>query len=179
MASAQGSTFAPADSLLWDYDDGPTLPERADAYDSSRADSAANIVSAPARELSREVYCLQGIPVDAVDMPEVVRRIETAAAEKSPLLISTPNENFLIGSRRDVEFRESLLRSDLCPADGMPLVWIAKLTGIPIKQRVAGSDVFETLKAIRDPARRLKLYLFGGGEDAATSAARALNAKPC
>jgi N-acetylglucosaminyldiphosphoundecaprenol N-acetyl-beta-D-mannosaminyltransferase len=179
MASARSGRLALTGPLLWDYGYVPALPGQADPYDFSRVDPAADLMSAPARELTREVYCLQGIPVDAVDMPEVVRRIETAAAKKSPLLISTPNVNFLIGSHRDVEFRESLLRSDLCPADGMPLVWIAKLTGIPIKQRVAGSDVFEALKALRDPARRLKLYLFGGGDAAASAAARALNAKPC
>jgi N-acetylglucosaminyldiphosphoundecaprenol N-acetyl-beta-D-mannosaminyltransferase len=158
---------------------GDALRERRDAPDARAVDRSAAAVSVPANELSREVYCLQGIPVDAVDMTEVVRRIENAAATKSPFLISTPNVNFLIGSRRDEDFRESLLRSDLCPADGMPLVWIAKLTGVPIKQRVAGSDVFEVLKAVRDPARRLKLYLFGGGDGAATVAATALNAKPC
>src|SRR5207249_9925712 len=81
--------------------------------------------------------------------------------------------------RRDMDLRESLLRSALCPADGMPLVWIAKLTGVPIKQRVAGSDIFEVLKAVRNPARRLKLYLFGGGDGAGAAAATALNAKPC
>jgi N-acetylglucosaminyldiphosphoundecaprenol N-acetyl-beta-D-mannosaminyltransferase len=178
--SARAGTFAPeilapeTNALLGH---GKVLLERHEATDEVRQPAAA--LSAPACELSREVYCLQGIPVDAVDMPEVVRRIETAAATRSPFLISTPNVNFLIGSRHDETFRESLLCSDLCPADGMPLVWIAKLTGVPIKKRVAGSDIFEVLKTAHDPAHRLKLYLFGGGEGAATDAAQALNARLC
>ena len=177
MMSARAGMLAPENLALV----GRTgaLVEVDAATDRAYADPAGAALSAPASELSREVYCLQGIPVDAVDMGEVVQRIKAAAEAKSPFLISTPNVNFLIGSRHDEHFRESLLRSDLCPADGMPLVWIAKLTGVPIRTRVAGSDIFEELKAAPDPARGLKLYLFGGGEGAAAAAANALNAKSC
>src|SRR5215510_2360095 len=177
MMSARAGTLVPEGLTLLGH--GEILRQRDAAPDRSDADHSTAVLSAPASELSREVYCLQGIPVDAIDMTEVVRRIETAAATRSPFLISTPNVNFLIGSRYDEHFRESLLRSDLCPADGMPLVWIAKLTGVPIRKRVAGSDIFEVMKAAYDPARRLKLYLFGGGEGAATAAAKALDAKAC
>jgi UDP-N-acetyl-D-mannosaminuronic acid transferase (WecB/TagA/CpsF family) len=45
------------------------------------------------------------------------------------------------------EFRESLLISDLCPVDGMPLVWIAHLLGIPIQGRLSGSDIFDADRA--------------------------------
>jgi N-acetylglucosaminyldiphosphoundecaprenol N-acetyl-beta-D-mannosaminyltransferase len=175
--SARAGALAPESLTFLGH--GGDLLERDAASAGYAVDHPRAVLSASASELSREVYCLQGIPIDAIGMDEVVRRIETAAATKSPFLISTPNVNFLIGSRRDVDFRESLLRSDLCPADGMPLVWIAKLTGVPIKKRVAGSDVFEVLKSARNPARRLKLYLFGGGDGTGKAAATALNAKPC
>src|SRR5262249_46587216 len=74
--------------------------------------------------LARNVYCVLGLPIDVLDMPAVLRRIELAAANRAALFISTPNLNFLANSRSDVEFRESLLDSDLCPADGMPIVWL-------------------------------------------------------
>ena len=82
-------------------------------------------------------------------MPEVLRSIDTAAEGASPFLISTPNINFLVNSQTDPQFRESLLLSDLCPPDGMPVVWIARLLGIPIRRRVAGSDILESLKEHR------------------------------
>ena len=87
------------------------------------------------------------MPIDAIEMPAVMQSIEMAAANAAPFVISTPNINFLVNSQNDPEFRESLLLSDLCPADGMPIVWIARLMGIPIKHRIAGSDIFEALKA--------------------------------
>ena len=132
----------------------------------------------PANDLARNVYCVLGLPIDALDMPMILRRIDAAAARRSPFLISTPNLNFLVNSRSDAEFRESVLDSDLCPADGMPVVWIARLIGVPIRQRVSGSDIFEALKAPDRLGRRLKVFLFGGAPGVAAAAARTLNAVP-
>ena len=128
-----------------------------------------------ADDLAREVYCILGVPIDAVEMPEVLRRIEVAAADTKAFVLSTPNLNFLISSRSDPEFRESLLLSDLCPTDGTPIVWLARIMGIPIRHRVAGSDIFEALKAKRKRARSLKVFLFGGAEGIAAAASKTLN----
>lgn len=131
-----------------------------------------------ADDLAREAYCFLGFPIDAIEMPAVVRRIEAAAAHSSTLFLSTPNLNFLANSQLDPEFRESLLLSDLCIADGMSVVWAARLMGIPIKRRVAGSDVMAELKAKPSSDKSLGLFLFGGPEGAAAAAARALDARP-
>ena len=127
-------------------------------------------------ELSREVYCILGLPIDAIEIPAVLHKITGAAAARIPFVISTPNLNFLVTSLKDDEFRNSLLLSDLCPADGMPIVWIARLMGIPIKDRTAGSDVFAALRAEPRREQPLKIFLFGTNESTATAAARILNA---
>jgi N-acetylglucosaminyldiphosphoundecaprenol N-acetyl-beta-D-mannosaminyltransferase len=112
--------------------------------------------------------------MDAVEMTDVLPRIEAAAASTMPFLISTVNVNFLALSQTDPAFKESILRSDLCIVDGMPVVWIARLMGLPIGRRIAGSDVFAALKS-RPSAKNLKLFLFGGDEGVAEAAARAIN----
>jgi N-acetylglucosaminyldiphosphoundecaprenol N-acetyl-beta-D-mannosaminyltransferase len=127
-------------------------------------------------DLSREVYGILGLPIDAVDIPTVVRNIESASSEKARYLISTPNLNFLITGWGNWEFKRSLLLSDLCPVDGVPIVWIARLLGVPIKRRVAGSDIFDALKAVKKDARGpLKVFLFGGPDGVAQAASLALN----
>lgn len=128
-------------------------------------------------DLSRHVYGLLGIPLDATNIIEVIRKIEQAATERFPFLISTANINFLITSQSDQMFRTSLMLSDLCTADGMPIVWLAKLLGIPIASRVAGSDIFEALKHQYNLATRLKIFFFGGEESAAKTACERLNAE--
>lgn len=129
-------------------------------------------------DLTRPVYCVLGMPIDAIDLATVVKRIEAAATNRSVFLISTPNLNFLVGSLSDPEFRESLLDSDLCSPDGAPIIWIARLLGLPIKERVAGSDLFDRLRAPGTRTRRLTVFLFGGAQGVAAAAARKLNAEP-
>ncbi len=135
------------------------------------------VAGEPADDLARQIYCILGLPIDAVEMVDVLRRIEAAAASTTPLLISTVNVNFLAFSETDPAFRDSILRSDLCIIDGMPVVWIARLMGLPIRRRIAGSDVFAALKS-QPSARNLKLFLFGGNEGVAAAAARAINQRP-
>jgi N-acetylglucosaminyldiphosphoundecaprenol N-acetyl-beta-D-mannosaminyltransferase len=127
-------------------------------------------------DLSRDVYGVLGIPIDAVDLSAVVQRIGAAMRQDAPFLISTPNLNFLVSSQTDNEFRESVLQSDLCPVDGVPIVWIARLLGIPIQARVAGSDIFDRLKL--EERSSVKVFLFGGPEGVAETCSSVLNAQP-
>jgi len=50
---------------------------------------------------------------------------------------------------------------------------MARLLGLPVRERVSGSDVFEALR--RHPGPPLDVYLFGGPPDAAARAAEAIN----
>jgi N-acetylglucosaminyldiphosphoundecaprenol N-acetyl-beta-D-mannosaminyltransferase len=127
--------------------------------------------------LARNVYCILGIPVDAIDLATVAQRIETAVTNHTSFLISTPNLNFVVSSLSDQEFRESLLASDLCPPDGAPVIWIARLLGLPIKERAAGADLLERLQARRSMARPIAIFLFGGATGVAAAAAQKLNAQ--
>jgi N-acetylglucosaminyldiphosphoundecaprenol N-acetyl-beta-D-mannosaminyltransferase len=129
-------------------------------------------------DLSRNVYGLLGMPIDALNRDSVFKRIIAAVGDGEPFLLSTPNVNFMSESRRDVEFRESLLCSDLCCVDGMPIVWLARLFGIPIEHRVSGSDLFDTVKSNRDPSQPIKVFLFGGGEGVAQTVCQIINDRP-
>jgi len=126
-------------------------------------------------DFQRDVFCLLGLPFDAVNMAGAVEHVREAAAQRTPCLISTPNLNFLINCLTDDRFRDSVINSDLSIADGMPLIWIARLMGIPIRTRVAGSDLFEELR--KESSTPLAVYLFGGMAGVAEAACRRLNAE--
>ena len=130
-------------------------------------------------DLSRNVFGLLGLPVDAIDFATLLHSIDTAVGNASPFLVSTSNVNFLVKSQHNREFRESILLSDLSLADGMPLIWIAKLLRVPILERIAGADLFGRLKSTNGAIRRLKVFLFGGGEGVAATVCEKLNAQPC
>jgi hypothetical protein len=57
-------------------------------------------------DLAREVYCVLGVPIDAVGMSAALERVDAAASGTAPFLVSTPNLNFLATSQEDVDFRE-------------------------------------------------------------------------
>ena len=124
----------------------------------------------------RNVFCLLGLPFDAVDIAQAANKIRAAIDGNKRCFLSTPNLNFLIACRSDPEFRASVVNSDLVVADGMPIVWLARLLGIPIQQRVAGSDLFEIL---RKPTgnRKINVYFFGGQDGVAEMAARTVNSE--
>lgn len=124
-------------------------------------------------DFNREVHCLLGLPFDAITLSSAVQHVRAAAVNHTPCFLSTPNLNFLIASQSDPTFRDSVINSDLSVADGMPIVWIAKLLGIPIHERVAGSSLFEHLRTGAAP--RLSVYFFGGMEGVAETACRRLN----
>ena len=128
-------------------------------------------------DFDRDVYCLAGLPIDAVSMAGALTVLESAADNKVRCFLSTPNLNFLIASQHDPQFRNSVIQSDLVVADGMPLVWMAKLLGVPIRERVAGSSLFEALRQQNATPPR-SVYFFGGPDGVAEIAATRVNQTP-
>jgi N-acetylglucosaminyldiphosphoundecaprenol N-acetyl-beta-D-mannosaminyltransferase len=120
------------------------------------------------------VYWLLGVPVESIDMQGAVGRIEEAVRSRRQLVFGTPNLNFLATAGHDAHFRRCLLNTRLCTADGMPLVWLGRLLGIPSLKRVAGSDLVDHLQA-RSGARPLSVFFFGGDAGVAAAAAAALD----
>jgi N-acetylglucosaminyldiphosphoundecaprenol N-acetyl-beta-D-mannosaminyltransferase len=145
-------------------------PESAD-----RAERSPAPAQAPPE---RCVACILGLPIDLVDLRGAVLRIREAARNRSPLFLSTPNLNFAVTALRDGAFRDSVIDSDLVVADGMPLVWVARLLGLPLRERVAGSTLLEALRA-GPPDAPVKVYFFGGEDGVAEAAATRINATPC
>jgi N-acetylglucosaminyldiphosphoundecaprenol N-acetyl-beta-D-mannosaminyltransferase len=125
-------------------------------------------------DFRRPVYCLLGVPIDAVDLPGAAQILAGAMASGTRCVMTTPNLNNLVAMRRDPAFRDAVIRNELSVADGMPLVWISRLLGIPLKERVAGSDLFEWLGHRSD--RPVGVYFFGGPDGAAEAASLKLNA---
>ncbi|MEM7755599.1 MAG: WecB/TagA/CpsF family glycosyltransferase, partial [Planctomycetota bacterium] len=63
------------------------------------------------------------------------------------------------------------VNADLSLADGAPVVWLARQLGMPLKERVAGSDLFDLLRK-SDPTLSppIRVFFFGGREGSAQAA---------
>lgn len=119
-----------------------------------------------------------GIGFDQVTMPETVARIvERVRAGGPPALICTGNLDHLVTLQRDAEFRAIYEGAELVLADGMPVVWLSRLgRGTPLRERVAGSDLFWELARLSAESGA-RLFFLGGAPGAAERAADAARAR--
>jgi N-acetylglucosaminyldiphosphoundecaprenol N-acetyl-beta-D-mannosaminyltransferase len=126
-----------------------------------------------ATNFDRDVYCVFGVPIDVMSVERALFELREASYRRVRCFLSTPNLNFLIGSHKDEHFRNAVICSDMSLADGMPIVWLARLIGVQAIERVAGSTLFERLA--EDSLQAMSVYFFGGGEGAGQLAASRLN----
>ena len=82
------------------------------------------------------------IEVDNLTMTEAVEAVDTLIQKGEPSYVVTPNVDHIVKLEKDREFRDVYENADLILTDGMPLIWISKLKGNPIKEKVSGSDLF-------------------------------------
>ena len=80
-----------------------------------------------------------------------------------PHYLATANVDFLVQAMEDVELRRILMDAHLVLCDGTPLLWMSRLLGNPLPERVAGSDlVVMASRACRGAARRGRLRARAG-----------------
>ncbi|BDG04643.1 WecB/TagA/CpsF family glycosyltransferase [Anaeromyxobacter oryzae] len=113
------------------------------------------------------------IEIDALDTSEAIDAIEALVRARRGGAVFTPNVDHLVRLERDAALRVAYEAADLRLADGMPLVWAARLAGTPVPERVAGADLVVPL-ARRAAARGWRVYLLGGPPGIAARAAAAL-----
>jgi len=127
----------------------------------------------------RELVIILGVPVDNLTMPEALDRLESfvkaGRVDGRSRQVVTINADFVKNGLRDPELRFLLQDADLATADGMPLVWGARLLQVPLKGRLAGADLVPRL-AERAAQRGYSIFLLGGAPGVAERAAQRLKA---
>ena len=118
--------------------------------------------------LNRDIFCILGLPFDAVNLSEAIALVTSDIENNQRCFLTTPNLNFLITAQSNLSFFQSVVDSDLIIADGMPIIWIAKLLGISLTERVAGSDLFDELSRQNGRNKKTSVFFFGGQEWAGT-----------
>ena len=105
-----------------------------------------------------------GINFENVTMQEAVDAIASMAKRNAPcpkMQVCTANLDHMVTMSRDPEFFAIYRDADYVVADGMPLVWLSRLAGKKLKERVAGSDLFCELAA--NSHRTGRSYFCSGG----------------
>lgn len=115
---------------------------------------------------------LAGIAVAAVTERDVKRWIADAIGQspRPGRRITTVNLDFLVLAEREPTFRAALRAADLAIADGRPLLWLARMRGQRLPERVAGADITQWLIDGGVPGARIFLL---GSTDAVCRAVAA------
>ncbi len=122
--------------------------------------------------MTRTVEIL-GMSIDALDYRGLLDEMFESLAEATGGWIVTANLDILRRYAIDGDMEALYGAADLRVADGMPLVWAARLQGDPLPERVAGSTL-SWLIAERAAEEGRSIYLLGGDPGAAEGAARVL-----
>lgn len=122
-------------------------------------------------ETSRPSIAILGVPFDNVTKAEAIDLIERMIASGKPHYLVTPNVDFLVQARRDIELRRILFEAHLVLCDGTPLVWASRFLGNPLPERVAGADLVPLLIQVA-ARKKYRLFLLGATPG---SAARAVS----
>jgi N-acetylglucosaminyldiphosphoundecaprenol N-acetyl-beta-D-mannosaminyltransferase len=116
---------------------------------------------------------LDGVRVDRVDLAEAAAHIDHFLRSAERHQVVTVNLDFLAVARQNPRFRETLNRASLAVADGMPLVWLSRLRGEPLPERVTGMALVDECAGLAERDGR-GVYLLGAAPGIAEAAGRAL-----
>jgi N-acetylglucosaminyldiphosphoundecaprenol N-acetyl-beta-D-mannosaminyltransferase len=111
-----------------------------------------------------ERITLMGCQVDNLSMEETLGRIEQFIQSGRPHQHVVVNVDKLVKASRDPGLRKIINDCALVNADGMPVVWASRLLGKPLKERVAGVDLFEALMR-RAGEKGWRVFLLGAREE--------------
>lgn len=107
---------------------------------------------------------LLGIDVFAMSMENVLDMCEKTIDERSNLLIGVLNVAKAVNSRKDKRLRKSLDDADIVLADGRGIVWLSKLVGKSLPERVAGIDIMCNLFE-RCDKKKYRVYFLGAKQE--------------
>lgn len=116
-----------------------------------------------------------GVAFDNVTLDEAVDRAMELLEEEGPHLAATPNPEIVQRAAKDPEFAGILAGADLVLADGVGIIYAAKILGRPLRARVPGIDFAAALLG-RMAGRGKRLYLLGAAPGVAEQAADNLRA---
>ncbi|MEW6183231.1 MAG: WecB/TagA/CpsF family glycosyltransferase [Bacillota bacterium] len=115
-----------------------------------------------------------GVEIDAVTIEGAAARAAELIARGGPHQIVTLNPEYLFRARKEKDLLEIVRNAALVTADGVGIVWAARVHGFSLPERVTGIDLM--LEICRKAAKAgWRVFLLGGKPGVAEEAAARLN----
>lgn len=101
------------------------------------------------------------VPFDCVTLVQAIDAVDGLVAAGTGGFVVTPNVDHVVLARRDARLRHAHERTRLSLADGQPVLWISRLLGTALPEKVSGSDLIEPLME-RAAERGWRVFFVGG-----------------
>jgi N-acetylglucosaminyldiphosphoundecaprenol N-acetyl-beta-D-mannosaminyltransferase len=116
---------------------------------------------------------LLGVEIDTVTLEEAAARVVRFVAQGGIHQVVTLNPEYLFRARTEEDLRDIVRRASLVTADGVGIVWGARVLGVDIPERVTGIDLMLAV-CEEAAARGWRVFLLGGRPGVAEEAAARL-----
>ncbi len=114
-----------------------------------------------------------GVDIDDLTLPEAVEAGAALIGQEGFHYVVTPNPEFILSAKKNEDFRAVLNSADLALADGIGVIYAAKLLGRPLRGRAPGVDFAQGLMDRMAQTGR-RLFLLGAKPGVAEQAAENL-----
>jgi N-acetylglucosaminyldiphosphoundecaprenol N-acetyl-beta-D-mannosaminyltransferase len=111
-----------------------------------------------------------GVRFNDLTFDELCARIERHARSNSQSYIVTANVDHVCRCKTDRAFRDAYANAGTVVCDGKPLIWMSKLLGHPLREKLSGSDLVVDLSKFA-AEEELSVFLFGAADGVADQAA--------
>jgi N-acetylglucosaminyldiphosphoundecaprenol N-acetyl-beta-D-mannosaminyltransferase len=124
----------------------------------------------------RDCADIIGILIDRLRRPDVLTRIDQFVQTGRPHQVVTVNADFLSIANREPDFIDLLNKAAISVPDGMPLIWLSRLLGKPLPERITGTDLLMDCAALA-AAKGYRIFLLGAAAGVADEVAQHLTAR--
>jgi N-acetylglucosaminyldiphosphoundecaprenol N-acetyl-beta-D-mannosaminyltransferase len=105
-----------------------------------------------------------GVPIDCLTMAQTIAAVDRAIQGRQRLQHVCVNVAKFVAMRKNKELEQDVCSSDIISADGMGIVWAARLMGIKVPERVPGIDLMVGVIELC-AARGYRPYFLGASAD--------------
>jgi exopolysaccharide biosynthesis WecB/TagA/CpsF family protein len=188
-AAAEELGLAARAKFVSEYGAESNLAKLLSIYDHARAsfDSRAIRVSAPEMvpptnpagslpSLTKRFDVL-GVRVNAIQIPEVIEAMRQWIEERKRChAIAVTGMHGVMEAQHDRAFKEILNAADAVVPDGMPLVWLGRLAGLPLRRRVYGPELMMSF-CEQTAKEGYRHFFYGGAPGVPEKLAKTLQSK--
>ncbi len=114
-------------------------------------------------------YEFLGLPVDALTRDEALARVAELARTPGPSHVLFLNVDVMVKADKNPALKQAITHSDISLMDGKPPLKVARRRGVPLPEKVSGSDFVPEVCTMAE-REGLSVFILGGKEGVPESA---------